>query len=126
MDRLPDWGYTEQELNTMAEDIINPPRYCTDSKCICWYHLMKDGEWTGKSMVLAVESVVDGIDAVNRMVNQYGLSVVPGEYGKESVLNNWKIDAIHMVLDRYKYVGKIKFAGSDKIYSYEDWMIKLI
>jgi hypothetical protein len=125
IDNLPDDFYNEQELMLMAEAIVNPPKYCTNSKHLCWFHLMKDGGWTGKSMVLAVESIVDGIDAVNRMVKPHGLSATLGEHGTDNVLNNWKIDAVHLVLDKYRYTSKIKFVGDDRVYNYEDWMVKL-
>ncbi len=125
-DNLPDSFWTENELNTMAELVINPPRCCIKPKHICWLHICKNDEWTGKSMVLAVESIVDGLNAVNRLLLPVQLSAQLGEYGNESVLNNWKIEAIYRVLDPYKYIGTAKFAGSDKVFTYETWMIKLI
>ena len=70
VDRLPDWAHTEQELNQLDKLVIEPNRYDTTSKHICWYHLYKDGVNTGKAMLLAVKSVVDGWEAINKIVDR--------------------------------------------------------
>lgn len=126
VDRLPDWAWTEEQMNDMYEDIINPNRYDVKPKHICWYHLYKDDEYTGKAMVLAVESIVDGLDAVNSVVQDAGLTAQIGEFGNESILSNQVIHAIYMVLGKFTYEPKVKFSGSDKIFSYEPWMARLL
>ena len=126
MDRLPDAFWTEQELQQMAEAMIVPSRYDTTAKTICWYQLYKDGAYTGKAMVLAVDGVVDGLEAVNKVVQTVGLTAQIGEYGKESVLNNQKIQAIYLVLEPYQYASKARFVGADCVFSYESWMAKLV
>ena len=125
IDRLPDWAFTGDELEQMAVDVINPSRYDKTSKHICWYQLYKDGVYTGKAMLLAVESVVDGWEAINKVVADVGLEAQIGWYGDESVHNQTKVEMIYQVLEKWNYVGQAKFTGSDKIFSYEEWMAKL-
>ena len=58
VDRLSDDFWTENELAKMADLVINPSRTDCTKKHLCWYHLLNsDGEYTGKAMLLAVESI---------------------------------------------------------------------
>lgn len=125
VDRLPDWAFNESELASMAKLVIEPSRYDTTSKHICWYQLYKDGIYTGKAMLLAVESVVDGWEAINKVVADVGLEAQIGWYGDESVHNQTKVEMIYQVLEKWNYVGSAKFTGCDKVFSYEEWMAKL-
>ena len=125
VDRLPNSFYIEQELEDMAKLVIEPSRYDTTSKHICWYHLYKDGISTGKAMLLAVESVVDGWEAVNKMVNVVGLEAHIGWYGDESVHNQAKVEMLYQVLEKWNYVGSAKFTGCDKIFDYKEWFAEL-
>ncbi len=75
VDRLSDEFWTQNELTQMHKAVINPSRYDKTPKHICWYHLLKEGEYTGKAMLLAVESIVDGQDAVNNALADVESSV---------------------------------------------------
>jgi len=126
VDRLCDSFWTDNELYQMGIQVINPSRYDKTPKHICWYHLLKEGEYTGKAMLLAVESIVDGQDAVNKSVESTGLTCVIGEFGDASILAASKVQGIYLVLEKYQYIGKVKFVGDDKVFSYEEWMAKLV
>ena len=126
VDRLPDWAFVDEELELIAEDVINPDRYSKKSKHIVWYPIYKDNVYTGKAVLLAVESVVDGLEALNKVMEPVGLEVQIGWYGDESVHNNIKIEMLYQVLEKWNYVGDIKFTGSDKVFTYEEWMAKLV
>ena len=127
VDRLPDDFWTENELAEMADLVINPSRTDCTNKHLCWYHLLNsDGEYTGKAMLLAVESIVDGQDAVNNAVANIGLTCAIGEYGDESVLNGVKVEAIYRALDKHQYIGKAKFNGCDKVFNYANWMVNIL
>ena len=126
VDNLPEAFWTQNELNHMAIAIINPSRYDIIPKHLCWYYLMKDGEYTGKAMLLAVESIVDGQDAANYVLESTGLTATIGEYGDESALATVKVQGLYMALEKYQYVGKLDFVGMDKVFSYENWMAKLV
>lgn len=125
IDRLPDDFWTDSELDLMSELIINPSRIDDRPKHICWYHLVKDGVYTGKAMLLAVESIVDGQEAVNRALADVDLTAVIGDYGDTSALNGVKAESLYMVLNKYAYKGTVSFNGDDKVFSYEEWMAKL-
>lgn len=125
VDRLPDWAFTEAELEQLAESVINPSRYDKTSKHICWYHLYKDGVYTGKAMLLAVESVVDGWEAINKVVANVGLEAQIGWYGDESVHNQAKVDMLYQILEKWNYIGSAKFTGCDKIFDYKEWFAEL-
>ena len=126
VDRLSDSFWTQNELVQMHKAVINPSRYDKTPKHICWYHLLKEGEYTGKAMLLAVESIVDGQDAVNNALADVGLTCAIGEFGDASILAASKVQGLYLVLEKYQYVGKISFTGDDKVFSYEEWMAKLV
>lgn len=126
IDELSSYFWTENELVQMHKAVINPSRYDKTPKHICWYHLLKEGEYTGKAMLLVVESIVDGQDAVNNALADVGLSCAIGEFGDESVFAASKVQGLYLVLEKYQYVGKISFTGDDKVFSYEEWMAKLV
>ena len=126
VDRLSDEWWTQNELAQMHKAVINPSRYDKTPKHICWYHLLKEGEYTGKAMLLAVESIVDGQDAVNNAVANIGLTCAIGEYGDESVLNGVKVEAIYRALDKHQYIGKAKFNGYNKVFNYANWMVNIL
>ena len=127
VDRLPDDFWIDEELAEMADLVINPSRSDCTSKHLCWYHLLNSaGEYTGKAMLLAVESIVDGRDAVNNAVANIGLTCAIGEYGDESVLNGVKVEAIYRTLDKHQYIGKAKFNGCNKVFNYANWMANLL
>ena len=126
VDRLSDEFWTQNELTQMHKAVINPTRYDKIPKHICWYHLLKEGEYTGKAILLAVESIVDGQDAVNNTLADVGLTCAIGEFGDESVFAASKVQMLYLLFEKYQYVGKISFTGDDKVFSYEEWMAKLV
>ena len=126
VDRLPDWAFVDEELEQMAADVINPSRYDKTSKHIAWYQLYKDGTYTGKAMLLAVESVVDGWEAINKVVADVGLEAQIGWYGDESVHNQAKVGMMYQVLEKWNYVGQLEFTGDDKVFDYKEWMAYLV
>ena len=127
VDRLGNDFWIEEELAEMADLVINPSRSDCTSKHLCWYHLLNStGEYTGKAMLLSVESIVDGRVAVNTAVANVGLTCAIGEYGDESVLNGVKVEAIYRALDKHQYIGKAKFNGCNKVFNYANWMANLL
>lgn len=126
VDRLPDGFWIEEELEDMSDEIINPSRTDATPKHLCWYHLLKEGEYTYKAVLLPVESVVDGQDAVNKAIAETGLTAIIGDYGEESPLNGVRAEELYRVLAKYQYIPDAKFNGSDKIFTYQAWMKNLV
>lgn len=125
-DRLADWAYNDEEMRDMAVDNLETAKYCEDPTNIVFYHLLKDGAQTGLVLIAAVKSVIDGQEAIDRLWAEVGITSIVGECTEESYLNQVKVEAIHMVLQKYKYVGKIKLPGADKVFMYQNWMAKII
>ena len=125
-DRLNDSFWTENELHQMAVDAIELDRYTEEQTHIVFYHLLKDGVKTGLVMILAVKSVIDGQEAIDKLWKDLGITSIVGEYNDESYINKQKVEAIYLLLNKYKYVGKLKLPGSENVFKYEQWMGKLI
>lgn len=126
IDNLPPEFWTENELYQMAVDAIELDRYAEEQTHIVFYHLLKDGVKTGLVMILAVRSIIDGQEAIDKLWKELGITAIVGEYNEESCINKQIVEAIYLILNRYKYIGKQKLVGSDKVYKYEPWMGKLI
>ena len=126
LDGLPDWAFTEEELYSLAVGVVLPERQDKTPKHICWYHLMKDGQETRIAMLLVVESITDGQDAINKICAPLGLNVTIGEFGEESVLNGLKAEAMCWALENFRYKGKAEFPGSDKVFYHQSWMDQLL
>lgn len=125
-DRLNDSFWTENELYQMAVDAIELDRYAEEQTHIVFYHLLKDGVKTGLVLILAVRSIIDGQEAIDKLWKELGITAIVGEYNDESYINKQKVEAIYLLLNKYKYVGKLKLHGSEKVFKYEQWMGKLI
>lgn len=125
VDRLPAWAFTETELDQMAKLVINPNRYDKTPKHIIWYHLYRDGQYTGKAVLLAVESVVEGWSALNRIVEPLGLEAQIGWYGDALTDGQTRVNMLYILLERWNYIGQLEFTGDDKVFDYKEWMAEL-
>lgn len=125
-DRLPDAFWTQQEMHQMAVNILEPDRYREEPAHIVLYHLYKNGTDTGLVLITVVESVLDGQDAIDRLWAEVGLTAIVGEYSEESVLNQVRVEAMYLLLQKYRYEGKLKLVGHDKVFKYQQWFPYLI
>ena len=125
-DMLPEWAYTESELDEIARDVIEPITMC-GKKHIAIYNMYKDSKYTGIVMILAVASISDGVHAINRMWSGAGLYAEAAEFTEEATEGNaYKIKHIELVLDKHKYIPKIKNIGWNKMYIGKTWYKELI
>ena len=125
-DRLPDAFWSQEELRQMAIDVLEPDRYSEEPMHIVLYHLYKNGTDTGLVLITVVESVLDGQDAINLLWAEVGITAVVGEYSDESVMSHIKADAMYMLLQKYRYVGKLKLVGYNKVFRYQEWFANLV
>ena len=125
-DRLPDAFWSQEELRHMAVAVLEPNRYSEEPAHIVLYHLYKNGTDTGLVLITVVESVLDGQDAINLLWAEVGITAVVGEYSDESIMSHIKADAIYMLLQKYKYVGKLKLVGYNKVFRYQEWFANLV
>ena len=126
VDRLPDEFWSQEELRQIAAAVLEPNRYSEEPRHIVLYHLYKRGIDTGLVLIIAVESVLDGQDAIDRLWAEVGITAIVGEYSDESVLSQVRLDAMYMLLQKYKYEGKLKLVGHDKVFKYQQWFPNLI
>lgn len=126
IDRLPDAFWSKDEMHKMVVDILEPNRFSQEPAHIVLYHLYKNGTYTGLVLITVVESVLDGQDAINILWADVGITAVVGEYSDESIMSHVKVDAIYMVLQKYKYVGKLKLVGHQKVFKYQEWFNNLV
>lgn len=126
VDRLPDEFWSKDEMHQMVVDILEPNRFSQEPAHIVLYHLYKNGTNTGLVLITVVESVLDGQDAINMLWADVGITAVVGEYSDESTMSHVKVDAMYMVLQKYKYVGKLKLVGHHKVFKYQEWFNNLV
>ena len=126
VDRLPDGFWNEQELRQRAIAVLEPDKYSEEPTNIVLYHLQKDGADTGLVMITAVTSVIDGQDAINTLWADVGITALVGEYSEESPLSQVRVEAMYMLLQKYKYIGRTKLPGYNKVFKYREWFVNLI
>ena len=125
-DRLPDAFWSETELSQMAIAMLEPDRYSEELRHIVLYHLYKNGADTGLVLIAAVPSVLDGQNAIDKLWTEVGITAIVGEYSDESILNQVRVEAMYLLLQKYKYEGKLKLIGHDKVFKYQQWFPNLI
>ena len=111
-DRLPDAFWSQEELRQRAIDVLEPDRYSEEPMHIVLYHLYKNGVDTGLVLITAVESVLDGQNAIDRLWAEVGITATVGEYSEESVLNQVRVEAMYLLLQKYRYEGKLKLVDN--------------
>jgi hypothetical protein len=126
IDRLPEWAFTPNELDEMAIEILECENLSMSGHLVM-YPMYKDGKDTGIVMLLAVESISDGLHAINRMWSEYDMYADIGEFIEEEDLTVvYRLKALELVLSKYTYKGKIRCAGSNRLYRYQKWFDKLL
>lgn len=125
-DRLPDAFWNENELYQMAVNVLEHDRFSKEPTNLVLYRLYKGSKDTGLVLIAAVESVLDGQDAINRLWAEVGITAELGEFSEESPLNHMRAEAMYLLLQNHRYCGKNKLPGHDKVYVYQPWFDKLI
>lgn len=125
-DRLPDAFWSQEELRQMAVAVLEPNRYSEEPRHIVLYHLYKSGVDTGLVLITAVQSVLDGQNAIDKLWTEVGITAIVGEYSDESILNQVRVEAMYLLLQKYRYEGKLKLVGHDKVFKYQQWFPCLI
>lgn len=125
-DRLPDVFWSQEELRQMAVAILEPDKYSEEPRHIVLYHLYKSGVDTGLVLITAVQSVLDGQNAIDKLWTEVGITAIVGEYSEESVLSQVRLEAMYLLLQKYRYEGKLKLVGHDKVFKYQQWFPYLI
>ena len=126
MDRLPEWAFTPNELDEMAIEILECENLGMSGHLVM-YPIYKSGKDTGIVMLLAVESISDGLHAINRIWGQYDMHAEIGEFiEEEDPTVIYRLRALELVLHKFQYKGKIRCTGSNRLYRYQKWFDKLL
>jgi hypothetical protein len=125
IDRLSDEWFSDSELEALHKAVLTNQEY-SKSKHIVLYGIHLEGVPTGIATMLAVESIADGLTALNWFLGSLNMHATLVAHSEESIVNGYKIDALRVVLDKFKYVSKLEFHGADKLYIYHKWMDQLI
>lgn len=126
MDRLPDWAFTETELDDMAKDVLEPAN-TVGLKHLALYELYKDEKATGILMILATESISDGLHAINRVWGEIGLYAEIWEFNETpSERSAIKLTQLLLGLENIQYVPKVRLAGWKNMIYKKEWVKELI
>ena len=125
-DRLPDAFWSDKELHQMAVAVLEIDRHSEEPTNAVLYRLHKGGIDTGLVLIAAVKSVIDGQDAINRLWAEVGITAELGKFSDESPLSQVRVEAMYLLLQKYRYIGKNKLPGHDKVYKYCSWFDKLV
>lgn len=129
-DRLPDWAYTEYELQGLDQELLDgkyeynsiPEEGMVVILSIC----SKNGN-TGKVMIVESTDVIETMNALNRRWADTGLRFNIVGYSGMTYGSKVLVDAIRTVLLPYKYETKFPtYILARYVYRYEPWMLNLI
>jgi len=125
LERLPDWCYNEEEIAEYNAELL-ATRYIPmthEKGHIVAYKLYGSKGYTGKVMLMHTEDI-DGLQtAADNEWKDTRIRCIVGCSREAYIDEYW---AVMKVLDRWKYKPKYDRIGSDRVFSWEDWMDKLI
>jgi len=126
IDRLPEWAYTEEELDNLAIELIEPSNK-EGEKHVAMYEMYKDDKGTGIVMMLATESISDGLHAINRIWGELGLYAEIWEFNEEPTKRACdKVEDLLNGLENIKYTPKKRLAGCKNMLQKREWLKELI
>ena len=120
-DRLQDDFWTEDENTTHYNKLLQHavmPSY--EPRAIASYELIvrETGAYTGKVLIIGVDDVVGTMGVINTLWADSKLMVRLGENGAETIHWQQQLNAMYVVLDRWKYVpAGFNELGCDRLYT---------
>lgn len=129
-DRLPDWAYTEYELQELDQELLDG-KYEYNSipekgMAVILSIWGKNGN-TGKVMIVESADVIETMNALNRRWADTGLRFNIVGYSGMTYGSKVLVDAIRTVLLPYRYETKFPtYILARYVYRYEPWMLNLI
>ena len=129
-DRLPDWAYTERELQKIDQELLDG-RYeyntVPEKGMVVILSIWSKNGNTGKVMIVESPDVIETMNALNRMWADTGLRFSIVGYSGMTCGSKVLTDAIHTVLLPYRYETKFPtYILAEYVYRYEPWMLNLI
>lgn len=129
-DRLGDCFYNDAEIAEFdSELLVNSSRYSTKEpvkKTICAYEFWtKDGN-TKIVTILAAEDAESTGEALERDWSETKMSPILGNMGTEQWNAEARLEALYVVLDKYRFTTDIQTQTSDRLFKWRKWMKELI
>ena len=116
---LPEeWGYTEAEIEAIDVDLLtHKVGFAKDERLLCTYEIHNESGYTGKIVIVAVDSVIDTQDALNRQWNSQGLKVLIGTMGGPTTQWMQLLNAVYTIADKWRYQPKFAGLCTDRVYT---------
>ena len=129
-DRLPDWAYTEYELQELDQELLDDKyEYNSIPKegMVVMLSIWSKNGNTGKVMIVESTDVIETMNALNRRWADTGLRFNIVGYSGMTYGSKVLVDAIRTVLLPYRYETKFPtYILARYVYRYEPWMLNLI
>lgn len=129
-DRLPDWAYTEHELQELDQELLDGKyeyNSIPEEGMVVILSIWSKNGNTGKVMIVESTDVVETMNALNRRWADTGLRFNIVGYSGMTYGSKVLVDAIRTVLLPYRYETKFPtYILARYVYRYEPWMLNLI
>lgn len=129
-DRLPDWAYTEYELQELDQELLDGKyeyNSIPEEGMVVILSIWGKNGNTGKVMIVESTDVIETMNALNRRWVDTGLRFNIVGYSGMTYGSKVLVDAIRTVLLPYRYETKFPtYILARYVYRYEPWMLNLI
>lgn len=129
-DRLPDWAYTEYELQELDQELLDGKyeyNSIPEEGMVVILSIWSKNGNTGKVMIVESTDVIETMNALNRRWADTGLRFNIVGYSGMTYGSKILVDAIRTVLLPYRYETKFPtYILARYVYRYEPWMLNLI
>lgn len=129
-DRLPDWAYTEYELQELDRELLDGKyeyNSIPEEGMVVILSIWSKNGNTGKVMIVESTDVIETMNALNRRWADTGLRFNIVGYSGMTYGSRVLVDAIRTVLLPYRYETKFPtYILARYVYRYEPWMLNLI
>lgn len=128
--RLPDWAYTERELQEIDQELLDGKyeyNSIPEEGMVVILSIWSKNGNTGKVMIVESTDVIETMNALNRMWADTKLRFNIVGYSGMTYGSKVLVDAIRTVLLPYRYETKFPtYILARYVYRYEPWMLNLI
>lgn len=128
--RLPDWAYTEYELQELDQELLDGKyeyNSIPEEGMVVILSIWSKNGNTGKVMIVESTDVIETMNALNRRWADTGLRFNIVGYSGMTYGSKVLVDAIRTVLLPYRYETKFPtYILARYVYRYEPWMLNLI
>lgn len=128
--RLPDWAYTERELQEIDQELLDGKyeyNSIPEEGMVVILSIWSKNGNTGKVMIVESTDVIETMNALNRRWADTGLRFNIVGYSGMTYGSKVLVDAIRTVLLPYRYETKFPtYILARYVYRYEPWMLNLI